>query len=248
MSKHPLSVQLYTVRDAVALDLDAALARIAAIGFRTVELYGFVERAAEYRDLLAKNGLVASSAHAPFLTQDVDAILAGAKEVGVTSLIDPMSDPESQWRSREGVEQLAATLNDRAKRAADHGIRIGYHNHWWEPAPLDGTPAIEILADLLDPEVFLELDTYWVAVGGQDPVAMLERLGDRVQFIHVKDGAISSDNKQQVAVGDGRMPVLDILAAAPQAVPVAELDDFDGDVFDALTDSFAFLTSNGVKA
>ncbi len=247
MSKHPLSVQLYTVRDAVAADLDAALARLAGIGFRTVELYGFVDRASEYRDLLAAHGLAASSAHAPFLTEDVDAILAAAKEVGVTSLIDPMSDPE-QWSSRDGVAALASALNERAKRAADSGIRIGYHNHWWEPAPLDGVPAIEILADQLDPEVFLELDTYWVAVGEQDPVAMLGRLGDRVQFIHVKDGDISRDNTRQTAAGDGRMPVLDILAAAPQAVPVVELDDFDGDVFDALTDGFAFLTANGARA
>jgi sugar phosphate isomerase/epimerase len=243
VSNHPLSVQLYTVRDAVAADLDAALARIAAIGFRTVELYGFVERAAEYRDLLAKHGLVASSAHAPFLSQDAAPIFAAALEVGVTSLIDPMSDP-ALWTTREGIGGVAATLNERAKQAAEHGIRVGYHNHWWEPASVDGTPALEIFAGMLDPEVILEVDTYWVEVGGGSAVETLRRLGDRVQFIHVKDGAISQDNKQQVAVGDGRMPVLDILAAAPQAVPVVELDDFDGDVFDALSDSFSFLTAN----
>jgi len=324
VSKHPLSVQLYTVRDAVALDLDAALARLAAIGFRTVELYGFVERAAEYRDTLAKHGLVASSAHAPFLSQDAAPIFAAASEVGVTSLIDPMSDPAlwttrdgiaslaaigfrtvelygfvdrateyrdllakhglvassahapflSQdaapifaaatevgvtslidpmsdpelWTTRDGIASLAATLNERAKQAAEHGIRVGYHNHWWEPAPIDGTPALAIFADLLDPEVFLEVDTYWVEVGGGNAVEMLGRLGERVQFIHVKDGDISENNKAQVAVGDGRMPVLDILAAAPQAVPVVELDDFDGDVFDAITDSFAYLTANGETA
>jgi sugar phosphate isomerase/epimerase len=179
-------VQLYTVRDAVAADLDAALGRIAAIGFRTVELYGFVDRAPEYRDLLAKHGLAASSAHAPFLSQDA--------------------------------------------------------------APIDGTPALERFVELLDPEVILEVDTYWVEVGGGSAVETLGRLGDRVQFIHVKDGDISRDNTRQVAVGDGRMPVLDILAAAPQAVPVVELDDFDGDVFDALADSFAYLTSNGERA
>ena len=247
MSNHPLSVQLYTVRDAIADDLDGTLARIAAIGFRTVELYGFVERAAEYKDLLAEHGLSASSAHAPFLREDPAPIFAGALEVGVTSLIDPSSDP-ALWTTRDGIAGLAATLNERAKQAGDHGIRVGYHNHWWEPAPVDGTPAIEIFAELLDPAVILEVDTYWVEVGGGSAVETLGRLGDRVQFIHVKDGDGTRDNKAQVAVGDGRMPVLDILAAAPQAVPVVELDDFAGDVFDAVAASFAYLTANGQHA
>lgn len=247
MSNHPLSVQLYTVRDAVAEDLGATLERIASIGFRTVEPYGFVEQVDEYARLLPEHGLTLSSAHAPFSSEDPAPIFAAAKRLGITNLIDPMSDPKL-WTSRDGIAGLAATLNERAKLAADHGIRAGYHNHWWEPAPLDGTPALELFADLLDPEVFLEVDTYWVAVGGGDPVATLERLGDRVQFIHVKDGAISRENTEQVAVGNGRMPVLDILAAAPQAVPVVELDDFDGDVFDALADSFAYLTKNGQSA
>jgi hypothetical protein len=78
-------------------------------------------------------------------------------------------------------------------------------------------------------------------------VGLLERLRERVGFIHVKDGDVSRDNLSQVGVGSGRMPVLDILAAAPHAVRVVELDDFDGDVFDALADSVAFLTANGER-
>ena len=42
--------------------------------------------------------------------------------------------------------------------------------------------------------------------------------------------------------------MLDILAAAPQAVPVVELDGFAGDVFDALRDSFDYLVANGEHA
>ena len=91
----------------------------------------------------------------------------------------------------------------------------------------------------------LEVDTYWAQVGGVPAVSLLERLGDRVRFIHVKDGDISRNNKAQVAVGGGRMPVADVLAAAPQAVRVVELDDVDGDVFEALADSITFLRSLG---
>jgi hypothetical protein len=44
------------------------------------------------------------------------------------------------------------------------------------------------------------------------------------------------------------MDVLAILAAAPQALRVVELDGCNGDIFDALADSFAYLTGNGVTA
>ncbi len=91
----------------------------------------------------------------------------------------------------------------------------------------------------------LEVDTYWAQVAGASAPELLARLGDRVRFIHVKDGDISRDDLGQRAVGDGRMPVLDVLAAAPGAVRVIELDDYAGDVFDALERSVQFLAAHG---
>jgi hypothetical protein len=85
-------------------------------------------------------------------------------------------------------------------------------------------------------------------VGGVSAADLLRRLGERVQLIHVKDGAVTHDDQDQVAVGSGKVDVLGILAAAPQALRVVELDGFNGDVFDALADSFAYLTANGVSA
>jgi sugar phosphate isomerase/epimerase len=58
---------------------------------------------------------------------------------------------------------------------------------------IDGRTALEYFANLLDPAVVLEVDTYWVAVGGQGPVDILTELGDRVKFIHIKDGPLSQN-------------------------------------------------------
>ena len=244
MSPNPLSVQLYTVRDALAANPEAALERLAAIGFTTVELFGFVDRADHYAELLPRFGLTPSSAHANLLDKDLVPIFEAARKIGITTVIDPSIQPPT-WADSDAVVLAANQLNEIAKVAADLGITVGYHNHWWEFRELDGTTALEAFADNLDPEVVLEVDTYWAQVGGVDAAQLLGRLGDRVRFIHVKDGDISEDNKAQVAVGSGRMPVLDVLAAAPQAVRVVELDDFEGDVFDALADSVAYLTANG---
>ncbi|MGV8895288.1 MAG: sugar phosphate isomerase/epimerase family protein [Rhodoglobus sp.] len=244
MSQHPLSVQLFTVRDALALDPAGTLERIAGLGFTTVELFGMVERVDMFEELLPRFGLTPSSAHAPLLGVDVVPVFDAARRLGVTTIIDP-NIPAAVWTESDSVVRAANELNAVASIAADLGMTVGYHNHWWEFGDLDGTTALEAFADNLDPAVVLEIDTYWAQVGGVPAVSLLERLGDSVAFIHIKDGDISEDNKAQVAVGSGRMPVADVLAAAPQAVRVVELDDFSGDVFDALADSVTFLRSLG---
>jgi sugar phosphate isomerase/epimerase len=245
VSHQPLSVQLYSIRGALSEDPAAALERLSALGFTTVELFGFVDRAAEYAQLLPRFGLSAPSAHASLVGRDLVPVFEAANAIGIRTVIDPMIDPV-RWSESDSVVAVADELNAIAAIAAEAGITVGYHNHWWElENHLDGTSALEAFADNLDPAVVLEVDTYWAEVGGVPAVGLLERLGQRVQFIHVKDGDVSRVNENQVAVGGGRMPVLDILAATPQAVRVVELDDFDGDVFDALADSVAFLTAHG---
>ncbi|WP_255252589.1 sugar phosphate isomerase/epimerase family protein [Curtobacterium sp. 'Ferrero'] len=240
----PLSVQLYTVRDALSADLPGTLRRIADIGYTNVELFGYVDRAGELRDALDAAGLAAPSGHARLLDADeqgLDAILRASVTAGITTLIDPHID-EARWTSREDVEAIARELSALAPRAAEHGLTLGYHNHAFEFSNhIDGTSAYQVFADALSDDVVLELDTYWAKVGGDDPVAVLERLGDKVRFLHVKDGDGSHDDKKQVAVGDGIMPVREILAAAPDALHVVELDDHEGDVFQAVADSYTFL-------
>ena len=241
-SAHP-SVQLYSVRDAIALDLPGALKRVADIGFKNVELYNFVDRYEEYRAALADNGLAAPTAHAKLAGQELEPIFTAAQALGITTVIDPHID-EARWTSRESIASIAADLNAAATAASAFGLNVGYHNHAFELEILiDGVPALEILAEYLDEGVLLEVDTYWAAVGGQDVVELLGRLGSRVQFLHVKDGPLTKNDKEQQAVGQGKMPVGAILEARPSALRIVELDDFDGDVFDALVDSYSYLTA-----
>jgi sugar phosphate isomerase/epimerase len=245
VSTAPVSVQLYTVREALAADPAATFARLADIGFRSVELFGFVDRAEQFVELLSGAGLDAPSGHASLVDQDVVPVFEAARALGMTTVIDPFTDP-ARWTTGDDIAAIAAELNRVAAIGADLGITVGYHNHQFElEAEVDGTTGLEVLADLLDPSVVLELDTYWAAVGGADPVALLGRLGDRVQLIHVKDGDISMNTRNQAAAGEGRMPVLDILAAAPTARRVVEFDDFDGDMFEAVGRSAAYLVANG---
>ena len=240
------SLQLYTLRNAIQEDLPGTIRKVAEIGFAQVEPYNFVATAKELGEALRENGLTAPSGHAPLLGQDQDQIFTAARELGITTVIDPFI-PADRWQSAEDVQATAARLNEAAKKGAGYGIRVGYHNHQWElESRIEGRTALEYFADLLDPELVLEVDTYWVAVGGQDPVDILGKLGTRVKFIHIKDGPLTTDTKAQLPAGQGKLAVLDVIAAAKSLeVGVVEFDDYDGDIFEGINESLSFLTASG---
>src|SRR4051812_12391703 len=118
-----LSVQLYSVRDAFADDPSATLRRLAAIGFTQVEPYGVVENLAALRSGLPACGLTAPTAHARLLGADQPAVFAAAAELGIGVVIEPMV-PAEKWQDRAGVAATASALNDAAKLAAGHGVRV----------------------------------------------------------------------------------------------------------------------------
>lgn len=238
------SLQLYTLRTAIGEDLAGTIKRVAELGFTAVEPYNFVATADELAEALSANGLTAPSGHAPLLSADQDEIFEAARKLGIGTVIDPHVE-RSHWTSDADIKGTAEALNAAAKKGAEYGIRVGYHNHEFElEERIDGISGLEVLAGYLDPAVVLEVDTYWAAVGGEDPTELLHRLGDRVRFVHIKDGPLTRNDKEQVAVGSGKMRVWDVLEAAPGLeAAVVELDDFDGDIFAAVSDSLAYLNA-----
>jgi sugar phosphate isomerase/epimerase len=256
-----ISLQLYSVNDALSADLAGGVARLAELGFDTVEAFDFVRRAPELKAEFDRNGITAATGHAFLVATELTFpdgtvieipshadTFAAAKELGLSYVIDPFVAPD-QWTTREGVEATAAALNAAAVEAAKHGISVGYHNHDHELRPtIDGVPSLEVLASLLDPAVKLEVDLYWAAAAGVDPVALLERLGDRVIAVHVKDGPIGDHIQtgvppvDQVPAGQGDVPLAAALAAAPSVeYAVIEFDGYAGDIFDGVAASRAFL-------
>jgi sugar phosphate isomerase/epimerase len=245
----PYSLQLYTLRNAIQEDLPGTIRRVAGIGFTQVEPYNFVATAKELGAALKENGLTAPSGHAPLLSQDQDEIFAAARDLGISTVIDPFIAAD-RWQTAEDIQATAAGLNAAAKKGSEYGIRVGYHNHAWElESTIEGRTALEYFADQLDPELVLEVDTYWVAVGGQDPVDILTKLGDRVKLIHIKDGPLTTETKSQLPAGKGKVAVLDVIAAAQSLeTGVVEFDDYDGDIFEGIAESLAFLNAADAAA
>lgn len=278
MTSAALSLQLYAVRDQLTTDLDGTFARLAAMGLRDVEPFDFVNRAPALAEAMGRHGLRSRTGHAsllseglafddPALAADQDAapgqekVFAAARTLGLEIVIDPFVAPE-RWLSEDEVTATAQRLNQAAERAADHGLRVGYHNHSQEfVASFGGVSAYEFFADQLRDDVVLEVDLYWAATGRQDVTALLGRLGDKVKALHLKDGVIGADPFQpgaermdptkldQRPAGQGDLPLLDYLAAAPSTeFGVIEFDYYaGGDIFDGVEASVEYFHAHGLK-
>ncbi|MEV8598710.1 sugar phosphate isomerase/epimerase [Streptomyces griseoviridis] len=262
-----LSVQLYSTRHALELDEDGTLARLAALGLRNVEVYGFVHRAAELAEALGRHGLTARTGHANLLSPEnghgapvpsLEETFAAAGVLGLQTVFDPFV-PAARWADGTEIARTAALLNAAAERGAAHGLTVGYHNHSQEFVhTVDGVNAFDHFADRLDPSVALEIDLYWASAGGNDAVALLRRLGSRVRALHIKDGAIIDDpftsgapfdpaDTRQVAAGRGQVPLDAALDAAPDAeFAILEFDHYDGDIFEGIEAGIAYLSGKGI--
>jgi sugar phosphate isomerase/epimerase len=246
VTDNPAALQLYTVREQLATDRAGVLKRIAAFGYSAVEPFGITQDPDGLRADLDAAGLSVCSVHAVPVGDDTEAVMSAARILGADTVIVPYLPPP-RFADADGVRGVAAELNEASARLAAQGLRLGYHNHDFELSSLiDGTPALEVLAGQLDDAVLLEVDTYWAAVGGQDVVALLGRLGDRVRYLHVKDGPVVNREDFMTAVGSGRMPVAEILAASPSTWHVVELDRCATDMMTAVGDSLAWLTGQGL--
>lgn len=262
---HPgtLSVQLYSFRDAAQADPGGTLARVASLGFRYVEPFGLgsssrsaeerMQSARKLRRGLDDHGLRLSSVHAAApLGPQADSILDELETVGARLAVVSWPGEVSGFGrdalgTLESAGRFAAAMNEAARNAARRGIRLGYHNHWWEWGELAGRSGYDVLLDLLDPEVFTEVDTYWAQTAGQDPAGLLRDLGERTLLLHLKDGPAVPD-APQVPLGGGVVDYRAAILAAPTASwHVLEMDSSAGDVFRDIGESARRLVGEGLS-
>lgn len=182
----PLGAQLYTVRAMAAKDLPGTLRRIHDIGYREVELTSVAYKYSpnELRKIVSASGLSAPSAH--FGYEKFSSRFPYAHTLGLQWMVCPMI-PRSLW-SEDGFHRAADQLNHWGRRARSRGMRLGYHNHDYEFQRYRSATGYEILVRNTDPDVvFFELDCYWAAQAGHDPVSMMKHLGSRIRLLHLKD-------------------------------------------------------------
>ena len=251
-----LSMQLYTVRNQIAADLQGTLGRLADIGFTHVET-AFWPEGVSHRDgaaYLKEAGLTVSSIHAELPdVEDRNTLLELAEIYQCDRLIWHGWPEDPRYQTVEGTLELASLYNEISSYLNANGLRFGLHNHWWEfrALPYGETPW-EILHEEMVEDIFFQLDMYWVAVAGLDPATVIRQMGNRVEMIHVKDGPanpeVSADEPHEpmTAVGQGTLDIPAIMEASSDTVEwmVLEMDEVDGDVFSLLEESYNYMLEN----
>lgn len=186
---------------------DTCLTEAAAAGYEGVELSRLFPRdAASLSALLTHHGLqLISGWHSGFLTdrsvaEELEAVRSHAmllRNCGATVMVygecghmaETALDIPLDQRLRLTPEQIThygVKLTQFADALAhEYGLALAYHHHLMMVA--ETLDEITAIMNASGPSVGLLLDTGHAAAGGFDYVQLLERFGDRINHIHLKD-------------------------------------------------------------
>ena len=205
-----LSLQLYSLRDEADLGRQLDIARDA--GFAQVETFGpYYADAAQTRDLLDARDLRAPSGHFPLdaVTSGLEATMETARTLGIGDIVMPAVPEVQRQMDAAGWREVGSRLGDAARRAADAGFSLSYHNHHWELREEDGRSMLDHLFSAAgDAPLGWQADIAWLVRGGGDPYAILQRHGARLRSAHVKDLAPEGTHEDEdgwADVGYGTM-------------------------------------------
>jgi sugar phosphate isomerase/epimerase len=245
----PICLQLYTLRDAMSADWKATLARVAQIGYAGVEVvYTDKIPAAEFKAELDRNKLLVSGAHVgiDFLRNQLDQVIADLKLFGANYIICPWIAPDqrgdaAQWREFMHEFEVIGTKCHAA------GMQFLYHHHDFELESLGATNALSILLDESKPgTIDAEIDIYWLAFAGMNPIDVITKYPGRVPCVHLKD--MAAGDRAFAEVGHGTLDIAGVIKAADAAGTkwlIVEQDVCQRDPFESVAMSYNWLKQHG---
>ncbi len=211
-----LGVQLFSLPKSLETDFVATVKMLAKMGYNELELFGpypfshetaqewwktlapmlgfsgsgyFGREIGEIKTILDDHGMTSPSAHTDLdtLVHHMDRLGEAANVLGHKYVILP-AIPDEKRKSLDDYKKIAASFNEIGSAAKKVGIRFAYHNHGYGLKPVDGKMPLEIIFDETDPElVFFEMDIFWTAAGGLEPVDLLKKYHNRYRLMHIKD-------------------------------------------------------------
>ena len=205
LSKLPIAVQVYSVRDDAAADFKGTLQKLKDMGYDGVELAGlYGMTAAEVRAALDEVGIPAISAHVPYaeLVADAEGTIAAYKEIGVQYIAFPYLGEED----RPGAPAFEETLKNMrhiCEVGKEMGIPFLYHNHDFEFIKMEnGQYGLDYMYDTIPADLLqTELDTCWVNVGGEVPAEYVRKYTGRAPIVHLKDFTGSKSENMYALIG-----------------------------------------------
>ena len=255
-----IGLQLYTVRDIIKDNISAVLGRVAAIGFKEIETFGYSAESKfwgldpkAFRSLFEGYGLESPSSHFGFdeyfdrsKTEQAKIMCEAARAIGNKYITVAILE-EKNRRNADDYKRIASKLNSLGEIAKQHDLQLAYHNHDFEFAKMDlNTRGYDIIMSATDKDlVKLQLDLFWTIKAGQDPVSLFEKDPGRFIMWHVKD--MSSESRSFTEVGTGIIDFKRIFNKASVAGVkhiFVEQDEVSKDVFTSIKESYDYVKKN----
>ncbi len=260
-----IGLQLYTVRDAMAKDPRGTLAKVAQVGYNSVEtatytgsekFYGMSP--SEFAAALKENGLAGISGHYRLgeeepngemqkgtMLHDWDRAVDDASAAGLKYMVCAyLSDQERG--DLDHFKKVADQLNKAGERCKKSGIQLCYHNHDFEFIQQGDQYPYDILLATDKDLVKMEMDIYWISKAGRDPIVLINEHPGRFPLWHIKD-MDDTDKKDFTEVGSGVIDFKKIFAERNKAgleYFFVEQDKTPGSPFDSITKSYNYIKNN----
>ncbi|SOD18846.1 sugar phosphate isomerase/epimerase family protein [Pedobacter xixiisoli] len=223
-AQQAVGIQLYSLREIIGKDVKGVIEKVAKAGFKEVETYGYAPNGSfwglspkDFKALLDANGLYSPSGHFGFDNyiktgnlDDIKSYIDASNVLGSKYVVAPYLGDDL----RNNYKLVAERLNKAGELCIQAGINVGYHNHGFEFDKQGDTTGFEILLAETDPNlVYFELDLYWVAFAGQNPIDIFKKHPRRFKMWHVKD--MDKTNKRwNTEIGNGTIDFKSIFAEA----------------------------------
>jgi len=264
--KKYIGLQLYTVRDAMGHDPVDTLAKVAKIGYTSVEgaTYTGIEKfygmdPLTFAKVLKDNGLIMPSSHYRLGEEQVDGssqkgtllndwqrAVDDAATVGIKYMVCAYLSTAERG-NLDHYKKIGEDFNTAGEICKKSGIQLCYHNHDFEFEKQDNKFPYEILLANSDKDlVKMEMDLYWVTKANQDPIALIEEHPGRFPLWHIKDMDKTS-KRMFTEVGNGIIDFKKIFKYANKAglkYFFVEQDSCPGSPFDSITQSISYIKNN----
>ena len=255
-SAQEIGLQLYSLRNEFKKDVPGTFAKIKSWGITKVEdgndgTQGYTLN--EYKALLAKNNLEIVSASAPFeeLKNSPETVIKRAKDYGSKYVVCFWIPHKDTIFTIDDTKLALNVFNKAGKRMKAAGITLVYHPHGYEFRPYKNATLMDYMIEKSEYFDF-EMDVYWFAHPGEDPVEWLRKYPNEFKLMHLKDcqkGVVGNQNGQSdvetnVTLGSGQINIPEIVTEAKnRGLQYLFIEDESSRVVNQVPQSLEYLRS-----
>ncbi|HEX3007358.1 MAG TPA: sugar phosphate isomerase/epimerase [Bacteroidales bacterium] len=247
-----IGLQLWSVRDTLAKDVRGTIAQVGKIGYKFVETIGYNDgkflgmEPAAFKALCDSNNVQLLGSHTGAPAPDSaawdstmawwDKCIDAHVAAGIKYIVQPWMG-DTAFKSISGLDLYCKYFNAVGEKCNAKGIRFGYHNHDKEFQKIDTVVIYDYLLQHTDPsKVAMELDLYWIHVGGGDAVAYFNKYPGRFEFYHVKDEAeLGASGKMDFK------PYFDNASKAGMKYYIVEVEEYNFTPLESVAKSYEFI-------